>query len=77
MFFFTLSMQATMYCVLTWVRTYENGLVLAQSLSGLPDASTSRRRPMHAATNILLFPGSRSTPHAVGGPATVIPIDRR
>lgn len=73
MILWTISMQASMYCMLSWMRACNSGAALAHSFSGLPTLGPPRR-----AADVLPFPVRRvARGGSFGGPAIVIPLGRR
>ena len=73
MILWTISMQASMYCMLSWMRACNSGAVLAHSFARLPALS-----PPRPAADVLPFPMRRvARGGSFGGPAIVIPLGRR
>jgi len=73
MILWTIPMQASMYCMLSWMRACSSGATLAHSFAGLPALG-----PPRPAADVLPFPVRRvARGGGLGGPAIVIPLGRR
>jgi hypothetical protein len=71
--FWTFSMQASMCCMLSWMRAYQQGAALAHSFAGLPLLN-----PPRPPADVLPFPTRRTARSSgFGGTAVVIPLGRR
>ncbi len=73
MLLWTIPMQASMYCMLSWMRACSRGAALAHSFTGLHALA-----PPRPAADVLPFPVRRAARGGgFGGPAIVIPLGRR
>ncbi len=73
MILWTIPMQASMYCMLSWMRACNSGAALAHSFTRLPALG-----PPRPAADVLPFPMQRvARSGSFGGPAIVIPLGRR
>lgn len=69
----TFTMQASMCCMLSWMRACHQGAALAHSFTRLPLLS-----PPRPPADVLPFPTRRAVRGGgFGGPAVVIPLGRR
>lgn len=72
----TFTMQASMCCMLSWMRACHQGVAFAHSFAGMP--GLPMLNPPRPPADVLPFPARRAARGGgLGGPAVVIPLGRR
>lgn len=75
----TFTMQASMCCMLSWMRACNQGVALAHSFAGMPGLpGLPILSPPRPPADVLPFPARRAARGGgFSGPAVVIPLERR